>query len=196
MEMRKTKYDIIYADPPWRFETYSQKGKGRSAEQHYGTQGIKDLKNLNVLGISNSDCVLLMWATYPCLTQAIELGQAWGFSYKTVAFTWVKKNPKNQKLFMGMGYYTRSNAELVLLFTKGKCLKRISRRVPQVLISERGAHSEKPEEIRRRIVELFGDLPRVELFARNKKENFFYQHELKGWDVYGNEIENSITFPI
>jgi len=135
-----------------------------------------------------------MWATFPCLREAFELAEAWGFTYKTVAFTWIKKNKSNDKLFVGMGYYTRANAEIVLLFTKGSPLKRLSRNVEQVLISKRGSHSKKPIEIRERIVRLFGDLPRVELFARDGG-GFFSNREFEGWDVFGNEVRNSIVLP-
>src|SRR5690606_3389938 len=100
-----------------------------------------------------------------------------GFRYKTVAFTWVKINKHNQQPFMGLGHYTRANAEIVLLFTKGKPLTRIAKNVPQVLLSQRGRHSEKPDEIRQRIVRLFGDLDRLELFARTIQPE---AHQ--GWD--------------
>lgn len=189
------KYDIIYADPPWQYKVWSKKGAGRSAESHYQTQSPDFLKGMNINQLSNPDCVLLMWATFPCLEQALELGRTWGFTYKTVAFTWIKTNMNNNRIFVGMGYYTRANAEIVLLFTKGKTLVRHSRDVPQVLIAPRSRHSEKPDEIRKRIVRLFGDVSRVELFARQnpiacKNENIF-----EGWDVFGNEVDNSIEIP-
>ena len=188
------KYNIIYADPPWQFKVWSNKGMDRSAEKHYPTQTIDYLKSLNIPGICQKDCILFMWATFPCLKEAFELAEAWGFTYKTVAFTWIKKNKNNDKLFVGMGYYTRANAEIVLLFARGKPLKRICKNVEQVLISKRGKHSNKPAEIRNRIVRLFGELPRVELFARNC-EDFFGNSEFLGWDVFGNEVNNSINLP-
>lgn len=194
MEKELRKYDIVYADPPWDYRVWSDKGKGRSPDKHYQTQGLDYLKSMDVGAISNTNSVLLLWATFPCLQQAFELAQSWGFTYKTVAFTWIKQNRNNDNLFCGMGYYTRANAEIVLLFTKGKPLKRLSKGVRQVLVSRKGRHSEKPDEIRKRIVALFGDLPRVELFARqvdgDKGSNF------QGWDVFGNEVENSIEIPI
>ena len=188
------KYNIIYADPPWKFKVWSRKGLGRSADKHYVTQDIDCLKLLNVPAICEKNSVLFMWATFPCLREAFELAEAWGFTYKTVAFTWIKKNKSNDKLFVGMGYYTRANAEIVLLFTKGSPLKRVYRNVEQVLISKRGSHSKKPTEIRERIVRLFGDLPRVELFARDGG-GFFSDSEFEGWDVFGNEVRNSIVLP-
>lgn len=188
------RYNIIYADPPWQFKVWSEKGIGRSAEKHYPTQRIDYLKSLNVPALCEENAALLLWATFPCLKEAFELADAWGFTYKTVAFTWIKRNRRNDSLFVGMGYYTRSNAEIVLLFTKGKPLKRICKNVRQVLIAGRGRHSEKPAEIRERIVRLFGDLPRIELFARNN-EGLLGHHCFDGWDVYGNEANNSICLP-
>ncbi|MBS7233146.1 DNA methyltransferase [Flavobacterium psychroterrae] len=191
---KRRKYDVIYADPPWQFKVWSNKGAGRSAEIHYNTQSINFLKDMNIQALCNPNCVLLMWVTFPCLEQGLELGRAWGFTYKTVAFTWVKSNRNNANPFVGMGYYTRSNAEIVLLFTKGKTLERKAKDVPQVLVSPRGRHSEKPDEIRKRIVRLFGDVPRLELFARQNSsettENIF-----DGWDLFGNEVDNSIEIP-
>lgn len=188
------KYNVIYADPPWEYKVWSKKGEGRSAESHYKTQGIDYLKSMDINSIADNDCALLMWATYPCLLEAIELGKAWGFNYKTVAFTWVKKNKIADTPFVGMGYYTRANAEIVLLFTKGKALPRANKDVQQVLFSEVGKHSQKPHEVRKRIVRLFGELPRVELFARTR-DGMFGNYEYEGWDVFGNEVENSICLP-
>lgn len=185
------KYAVIYADPPWQYRVWSKKGLGRSAERHYQTQSLDYLKRLDIPAISQDDCALLMWATFPCLEQALALGQTWGFTYKTVAFTWVKKNIKSDTLFVGMGHYTRANAEIVLLFTKGKPLKRVNRDVQQVLISKRGRHSEKPDEIRKRIVRLFGEVKRIELFARESA-----QVDFKGWDVFGYEASKSIDLPV
>lgn len=173
------RYDVIYADPPWRFLTYSEKGKNRSAERHYPTMAKVDIQNLPVKRISAKDSVLFLWVTAPCLIEGLELIKAWGFTYKTVAFTWVKQNKRNDKPFMGLGYYTRANAEYCLIATKGKVLKRQSRSVSSVIISHIERHSKKPDEVRKRIVELYGERPRIELFAREKAD---------GWDCFGNEV--------
>lgn len=194
MDVKEKKYDLIYADPPWQYKVWSKKGAGRSAESHYKTQSLDFLKGMNIGALCKPDCALFMWATFPCLKQALELGRAWGFTYKTVAFTWVKTNRNNINIFVGMGYYTRANAEIVLLFTKGKSLTRTAKDVPQVLIAPRGRHSEKPDEIRKRIVRLFGDVNRVELFAR-QNSSVPDEDTFKAWDVFGNEIDNSITIP-
>lgn len=183
------KYNVIYADPPWEYDGQMYDRGG--AESHYSTQSIDDLKKLPVGELAADSSVLLMWATFPLLPEAIELGTAWGFKYKTVAFTWVKKNRKANTAFMGMGFYTRANAEIVMLFTKGRALKRENKNVQQVLFSEVGKHSQKPDEIRKRIEKMFGNVPRLELFARSRK-GMFSDHEYEGWDVYGNQVNNSI----
>jgi N6-adenosine-specific RNA methylase IME4 len=177
------KYNIIYADPPWAFNTYNDKGKEKSPDKHYKCMGITSIQNLDIKNICDDNCVLLMWVTFPCLEQAFSVIKSWGFTYKTNAFTWVKKNKKSDSLFWGMGYYTRSNAEICLLATKGKPLKRISKSVHSVIISNIEHHSKKPDDIRNRIVSLFGDIPRIELFARSKTD---------GWDVFGNEVDSDI----
>ncbi|MCM1438737.1 MAG: MT-A70 family methyltransferase [Roseburia sp.] len=173
------KYSIIYADPPWSFKTYSDKGKGRSAERHYPTMSKEDIQRLPIKSIAAKDSVLFLWVTAPCLIEGIELITAWGFTYKTVAFTWVKQNKKSDGIFTGMGYYTRANAEYCLLATKGKVLERKSHSVSSVVLSHRERHSKKPDEVRDRIVKLFGDIPRIELFAREQAD---------GWDAWGNEL--------
>lgn len=157
----------------------SAKGKISTAENHYSTMSSKDLQALPVQDLCYKDSVLFLWVTAPCLSEGLELIKAWGFTYKTVAFTWVKQNKKSDKIFMGMGYYTRANAEYCLLATRGKILKRESHSVSSVIISHIRQHSKKPDEARARIVNLFGQRPRIELFARQKSE---------GWDCWGNEV--------
>lgn len=173
------KYNIIYADPPWEYRVWSKKGAGRSAESHYKTMNKEEIQKLPIKNILADNCVLFLWVTAPCLEEGLELIKEWGFTYKTFGFTWIKENKKSNSLFWGMGYYTRANAEICILATKGKTLPRISRKVHQVIISKIEEHSKKPNEARKRIVELFGDLPRIELFARQ---------EVEGWDCWGNEV--------
>lgn len=178
------KYSIIYADPPW---SYQNRGTRAAASKHYDTMTIEDIKRMGVGaaggGIANEDCVLFMWATFPMLREALDVIEAWGFSYKTVAFNWVKQNRNGNGIFMGLGNWTRSNSEICLLATKGKP-KRISGSVRSVVLSPLQQHSRKPAEIRDRIVELMGDLPRIELFARETAP---------GWDSWGNEVPASST---
>ena len=173
------KYKIIYADPPWQYRVYSKKGQGRSAENHYHTMNIKDIMALPVDKIADKDCILFLWITFPCLKEGIEVMERWGFKYKTCGFNWVKRNKKKNTYFMGLGFWTRSNSEGCLIGTKGQP-KRVSKSVSQICDARIMEHSRKPAEIRERIVELCGELPRIELFARDK---------VKGWDSLGDEID-------
>lgn len=138
---------------------------------------------LPVKDLAADDCVLFMWVTMPKLDECFEIIKAWGFDYKTCAFTWVKRNKVSPTWFFGMGRWTRANAEVCLLATKGKP-KRISASVSQIIDEPIEHHSKKPDIVRDKIVELIGDLPRVELFARSKAS---------GWHSWGNEIESDIS---
>lgn len=179
------KYNVIYADPPWAYRVWKQKSGGRSAESHYSTISLEGIKALPVGKLADKDCALFLWITCPLLREAWDVVEAWGFTYKSVAFVWVKQNKKTPSLFWGMGYWTRANAELCIVATKGSP-KRQSRRVHQVILSPIEEHSKKPDEARNRIVELMGDVPRIELFARQKTP---------GWDVWGNEAPDSVALP-
>ena len=173
----KRRFKIIYADPPWYFKSWSKKGEQRNATNHYQCMSINDICNLPIHNISDDNCILFIWVIDPMLPEAIKVIKSWNFKYKTVAFTWAKQNKKSDGYFTGLGYWTRSNPEMCLLATKGKP-KRISKSVKQLIISKLQEHSKKPDCVRDRIVELCGDLPRIELFARQRTE---------GWDVWGNE---------
>lgn len=174
-------YEIILADPPWAYKVWAKKGRGCTAENHYPTMRIEDIRALPVGGLAAKDCTLFLWATMPTLPEALSAIQAWGFTYKTVAFVWVKQNRKSPSLFWGLGHWTRANAELCLLATRGRP-RRKSAAVHQVVVSPVAQHSKKPDVVRERIVALMGDLPRVELFARQA---------VPGWDVWGNEVDSS-----
>jgi len=183
------KYQIIYADPPWSYKTWTAKGGHKSASAHYPTMGIEDICRLKVNKIADNNCVLFLWATMPNLIEAFKVIEEWGFEYKTCAFNWVKLY-SNKKPVIGLGYWTRSNSELCLLATKGKP-KRINKNISQIILAEKQKHSAKPPEVRKRIVKLMGDLPRIELFAR-KENTLFELEDWKGWDVWGNEVKNDI----
>lgn len=172
-------YQIIYADPPWRYDQKSLQG---AAEKHYATMSMEELCGLPVEQISAKDSLLFLWATFPQFPAALRLISAWGFKYKTVAFLWLKKNRKADSWFFGLGFWTRGNAELCLLATRGHP-KRRAANIHQFIISPIEAHSKKPDIVRDKIVALAGDVPRIELFARQ---------ETPGWDVWGNEVTNSI----
>jgi len=176
------KYQIIYADPPWKFTVFSDKGNTRSPSSHYKVMRFTDILDLPIQNLADKNCVLFLWAIYPMLPEALRVIKDWGFEYKTIAFTWVKKNKKSNTWFWGMGYWTRQNPEICLLATKGNP-KRISKSVHSIIDSRIREHSRKPDEVKERIVALMGDLPRIELFARQKTE---------GWDVWGNEVKSDI----
>lgn len=179
------KYQIILADPPWAYRVWSKKGAGRCAESHYSTMAIEDIRALPVKELADKDCILFLWVTFPTIREAFSVIDAWGFQYKTVAFAWVKQNRKSDSLFWGMGYWTRANMELCLLATKGHP-KRLSAAVHQIITAPVEQHSKKPDVVRDKIVTLAGDIPRIELFARQVTQ---------GWDVWGNEVPSSINFP-
>jgi len=174
------KYRVIYADPPWNGLGWNNGSGQKCPANHYTVQGIDWIKGLPVEGISLEDCMLFLWVTFPNLQEGIDVIHSWGFRYSTCAFTWVKRNKVSDSYFMGCGNYTRANAELCLLGTRGKCQGLVqSKSVRQVCDARIERHSKKPDEIRDRIVELVGDVPRIELFARQQP---------KGWDAWGNEV--------
>lgn len=147
------------------------------AAHHYNTMSLNELKKLPIKNLADENCILFIWATFPKIQEALDLIKAWGFDYKTVGFTWVKKN-KSGGNFFGVGWYTKSNAEICLIATKGKAPK-VSNSVSSIIESVREEHSKKPAIVRNKIVEFSGDLPRIELFARQYAD---------GWDCWGNEV--------
>ena len=148
------KYNIIYADPPWSYQDKALAGS-RGAVCKYPVMNIKDICDLPVEQLADNDCVLFMWVTMPKLNECFEVIEKWGFKYKTNAFTWIKQNKKSDSLFWGMGRWTRSNAELCLLATKGNP-QRVNAGVHSVIVSHIEEHSKKPAETRNRIVSLMG----------------------------------------
>ena len=173
------KYSVIYADPPWQ---YHNKPQGKGPEDHYQTMPLEDICTLPVKELADKDCALFMWVTLPFLRDCFKVIDAWGFKYKTVAFVWIKQNRVNDGIFWGLGMWTRSNAELCILATKGHP-KRTAANIHQVIISHVQEHSRKPNEARLRIEALMGDVRRIELFARETPP---------GWDVWGNEVNSDI----
>lgn len=176
--MKSKKYNIILADPAW---SYDDKLEGDPAHGGitYSVMNIEDIKALPVNNISDKNCILFLWVTMPMLEKGLEVMKSWGFKYRCCAFTWVKTNRKNGGIYHGLGHYTAGNAELCLLGKKGR-LERITKNIKQIVMSPVTRHSAKPPEVREKIVQLFGDLPRVELFARDKTD---------GWTAIGNEID-------
>jgi len=197
------KFGTILADPAWRFETWSASGRDRCPdgpvtrnqqrqnrpERHYATMTLDEIKALPIADLAAPDCVLCMWAVDPMIPQALEVGAAWGFKFKTPAFYWIKTrrkgstrhllhNEPDHKLFpMGTGYWTRANPELCLLFTRGKP-KRRSAGVRKLIIAPRREHSQKPDEQYVRLEKLC-DGPRLELFSRQARA---------GWTSWGDQV--------
>jgi N6-adenosine-specific RNA methylase IME4 len=173
------KYGIIYGDSPWNYEQRRLQG---AAEHHYHTMRTEDICRLPISEIAEKDSILFLWATFPQLPEALRVIKAWGFIYKSVGFVWLKKNKKSDNWFFGLGFWTRGNCEVCLIATKGHPL-RSSAKVSQLIISPVEEHSKKPDIVRDKIVELVGDIPRIELFARQKTPD---------WDVWGDEINSDI----
>lgn len=180
-ERQPIAFGAILADCPWRYSVWRRDtGKGRTADLHYQTMQLADIMALPVARLAARDCVLFLWATMPMLPEALAVMEAWGFSFKTVAFSWMKTNRRSGTLFTGLGYWTRSNAELCLLGLRGKP-KRKARDVKQAILAPLREHSRKPDEVRERIERLV-DGPYIELFARQRRA---------GWYTWGNAVECS-----
>jgi N6-adenosine-specific RNA methylase IME4 len=189
-ELPEEKFDIVYADPPWDYGGKLQFDKSsKSAERidlaknifissaafKYPTLKLSELVKLRVVGIAKEDCLLFLWATSPHLQQAITLGEAWGFEYRTVAFIW-------DKMIHNPGKYTLSNCELCLVFKRGKIPSpRGARNIQQLIRAPRKEHSEKPREVAHAIEKMFPSQNRIELFARKA---------VHGWSAWGLDLFN------
>lgn len=185
-DLPRNHFGLIYADPPWRFETWSEAGEGRSASQHYDTMSLEQMMALPIAELCLEDVVLLMWIIWPMLPEALELIKAWGFTYKTGGFDWMKADNTQPDFFqedldaqIGMGYWTRSNTEPCLLASRGKP-KRLNADVRQGIISPRRQHSRKPEGMHSRIERLVAG-PYLELFARESTR--------PEWTFWGNQTK-------
>lgn len=173
------KYNIIYADPPWKYF----EGGHHNQSQQYDTMELEDICHLEVNGksvaeLGADDSLLFLWVTYPMLDNFMDVLRCWGYEYSTVGFTWIKANRSGEGFFFGLGNWTRANAEICVIGRRGS-IKRQDNTVFQIVYTPMEKHSKKPAVVRDRIVQLVGDLPRIELFARQKTE---------GWDVWGNQI--------
>lgn len=184
MDEIKKKYQIIYADPPWDFGgcKLNVATSGKEITDHYPTMTDEEILNLPIKELADTNCLLFLWIVYSKLPLALKCIDIWGFKYSTVAFEWLKRTTTGKPVcFMGR-WMTGGAIELCLLARKGS-VPRISKCVRRLIDAPRENHSKKPPETRNRIIELVGELPRVELFARQKTE---------GWDVWGNEVESDI----
>lgn len=183
-------FPVIYADPPW---SYSDKGCNGNQADHYPSMTFEEIAALPVGDLAAKDAVLFLWATYPKLEEALALIPRWGFIYKSIAFQWVKTYKNAGGPVLGLGRWTRGNTEPCLLAVRGKP-HRLHKGVSQLVIDEVEAeslivcpltrHSEKPPEVRDRILKLMGDQPSIEMFARKAAPN---------WESWGNEVESTVV---
>ena len=178
-------WNVIAADPPWKFKAFAETGLKRSAERHYPTMRLADIKDLPVKDVAAADCHLFLWTTGPHMPQALEVMKAWGFKYSGIGFVWIKLNKgapafwmNERDFFTGMGYTTRKNAEICLLGRRGSP-KRLRKDVHELIIAPRREHSRKPDEFHSR-VELYASGPYLEMFGRQQREN---------WTVWGNQTD-------
>lgn len=175
MMLPNGRYQIIYADPAWKYWS----GGWKNQEQHYTTMDLEDIKKLPIQDISDENCILFLWATFPYIKETLEVMESWGFKYSTLGFIWVKKTKTGKKPFhFGCGGWTRANVEPCFIGVKGS-IERKDASISQIVYEPVMEHSKKPDIIRDKIVKLVGDLPRIELFARQ---------QIKGWDSWGDEI--------
>jgi N6-adenosine-specific RNA methylase IME4 len=176
--LRAGSYEVLLADPPWRYLSWGQSLLGR--QNHYPRLPTDDLCQLPVARLAAPDAALFLWATGPRLPDALRVMEAWGFAYTSMAFTWIKVNADASPA-MGLGYYTRGNAELCLLGTRGDGLPVVANDIPSVVVSRRREHSRKPDGVYDYIERMFGpERTRLELFARR---------QWPGWHVVGNDVD-------
>jgi N6-adenosine-specific RNA methylase IME4 len=200
-------YNVILADPPWRYNSRANhKTRFRGgAEGHYPLMDMREIAALPIPSLAAKNAALLMWCTFPYLADQIKLFDHWGFRFRTMLLTWIKLNPKGWDLpkddpnykpgkeyvlysdglfhsvFFGVGYYAKSNPEVCLLGMRGQ-VPTVSNAVSSVIHAPRREHSRKPDESYFRIEGVFGDVPRIELFARQSAP---------GWDTAGNHIDGT-----
>ena len=180
INLPEKKYNVIYADPPWKTQTFKEKKDGMISRcLPYPQMADKDIMELPVSKIADVNSILFMWVIDSRIPFISDLFCSWGFTYKCVGFVWGKKSKTTEGFNGGFSSYTKRDCEFCFIGTHGKYLN-LKRGVNQILLEPKTLHSKKPEEIRKRIVQLCGDIPRIELFARQR---------VKGWDVWGNEID-------
>lgn len=187
-------FRCILADPPWAFRTYSEKGRARSADRHYRTMSISDIKALPVGDVAAADAWLFMWTSSPYLDQVFSIMRRWGFRYSSIFLTWVKLNPtQGDQMFtlerdfhLGMGRTSRKNTEIMLLGKRGKPPVG-NNDIRELLLAARREHSRKPDESFAR-VERFCAGPRLEMFSREDRP---------GWTTWGLEAgkRNAVPAP-
>ena len=186
VDLPRGHFNCAHIDLPWSFATWSHRGQGKGASQHYQTSSFDRLAALPVPQLVAPDAVLFFWVVQPLLPEAMQILAHWGFTFKTVAFYWVKMPAKwteasgRVRPRLSLGYHTRSGAEQCWLAVRGRGYKRQSQGVEQVIHAPIREHSRKPDQAAERIELLVGDVPKIELFARTQRP---------GWTAWGNEVD-------
>jgi N6-adenosine-specific RNA methylase IME4 len=181
-------YSVILADPPWSYQTWGERGKDRSAENHYGTMSMEQIRALPVEKLAADDAILLLWATWPTLPEALKVIEAWGFAYCTIGMDWMKENARSAGIFIGMGYYFRSNTEPCLFAKRGNVPRYKGKdAVSSALLAPIGEHSRKPAEAHHRIEKLAAGIPTIK---NGPKLELFARRPMLGWDTWGNQVCN------
>lgn len=178
--MSDEKFDVILADPPWTFSAYNAAKSPKHASHKYDLMSTKDICKLTLPASEN--CALFLWATWPNIMDAFRVIEAWDFTYRTLAWCWVKLNKRSMSLFTGLGYYTRSNTEPCLLAVRGKMSVQ-AHDVQAVIVSPVRQHSRKPDEQYPKIERLYPNMRYLEMFARQRRS---------GWSIWGNEVDSDI----
>ena len=187
IKLPNKKYNIIYADPPWHYGSKSAVNNTTGSaikplSDHYSTMSLQELKNMPIKNMTKDHAACFMWVTDSHIDEALEVLRSWGFAYKTIAFNWVKTTSKGNYC-KNVAPWTMKSSEICLLGIKGRMTKyKQANNIESLVIAQRTQHSQKPNEVRKRIENLFGDLPRIELFARETAE---------GWDSWGNEVDEN-----
>lgn len=177
-DLQRNHYGVITADCPWSFKLWSRKDLSKSPDHHYSCMTLDDIRALPVSDLAARDCVLIMWATAPMLDQQIDVLKGWGFQFKT-AGSWAKRSSTGAKWAFGTGYVFRSAAEFYLVGTRGKPRSAV-RDVRNLIVAPVREHSRKPDQMRTDLERMFPEVPRCELFGRQRAEN---------WDVWGNQTD-------
>jgi site-specific DNA-methyltransferase (adenine-specific) len=178
-------FSVLLCDAPWKYNVEGGRG---AADKQYRTMSVPELCLLPVEQLAAPDAVLFMWTVWPMLLESFAVMKAWGFSFKNCALLWAKTNSVSPTPFVGLGHWTRGNTEPCLMAVRGKP-KRVSKAVQQLMIDNLivapiGEHSAKPDEARRRIAQLMGDVPSIELFARAPAAN---------WECWGDQVESTVV---
>jgi len=189
------KYQIIYADPPWSYYDDTATQQGYTAitgmgHPSYPVMSSKEIMNLPIKNISDKNCILFIWTTDHHLEKCLKVIKSWGFEYKAIGFVWLKKNKQKKPVYFESPYTMKSDMELCLLAIKGKFAYKLVKRhnIKSLIESVGKKHSGKPAEVKNRIVKLLGDLPRIELFARQKTKGW----DAVSWNDWDNEVKSYI----